>query len=280
MKWFDMTIKINPDLLDSYHGYGLCHFKRGDPESAITYLDLAIEKLNDEEIKNRKMFTKFYFRYLRALCHKQLHNFRESQRDYQSINKTFELQEGLRFSKHIFAMVMVPLEANRKKQLKYVEYFNEILKRYDDENDKLLLAPHYIAFGNTDRNVMHIRENTNPKWLDKKMPEVLKTLMQKYFFKRFKLPRIREMMDKLDLVLMEKKEILFFETDKVYVILSGTIIMKNHEKRSELPETLAKFGEGDILNFLQGKSKIFNSIETWFMAQSRCEIAVFDKAYF
>lgn len=41
--------------------------------------------------------------------------------------------------------------------------------------------------------------------------------------------------------------------------------MKNHERKTELPETLAKFGEGDILNFLND-TETFNSYQTWFLA--------------
>jgi|TARA_B110000285_G_scaffold234286_1_gene310687 hypothetical protein len=43
---------------------------------------------------------------------------------------------------------------------------------------------------------------------------------------------------------------------------------------------LAKFGEGDILNYLQDQSQIFNSIETWFVAQVETEVAIFDYDYF
>lgn len=34
------------------------------------------------------------------------------------------------------------------------------------------------------------------------------------------------------------------------------------------------------MNFMQDDSKIFNSIETWFLAQVETEVAVFDKKYF
>jgi len=47
-----------------------------------------------------------------------------------------------------------------------------------------------------------------------------------------------------------------------------------------LPLTCAKFGEGDVLNFLQEKTALFNSLETWFFAQVESEVAIFDRAYF
>ena len=73
---------------------------------------------------------------------------------------------------------------------------------------------------------------------------------------------------------------MFFKPDKVYVIVSGNILMKNHEQNILLPTTCAKFGEGDVLNFLQDRSKLFNSLETWFFAQVQSEVAVFDREYF
>lgn len=58
------------------------------------------------------------------------------------------------------------------------------------------------------------------------------------------------MIDRLHLQVVGKKELLFFEKKKVYVLVSGSIVLKNHEKDSASPQTLAKFGDGDILNFL------------------------------
>lgn len=44
--------------------------------------------------------------------------------------------------------------------------------------------------------------------------------------------------------------------------------------------TYAKFQCGSIMNFLRDGVDIFNSIETWFLAQVQSEVAVFDKSYF
>lgn len=35
----------------------------------------------------------------------------------------------------------------------------------------------------------------------------------------------------------------------MYVIVTGFILMKNHESNLNLPDTFAKFSEGDILNY-------------------------------
>jgi archaellum component FlaF (FlaF/FlaG flagellin family) len=58
------------------------------------------------------------------------------------------------------------------------------------------------------------------------------------------------MLEVMDIQLVNSNDILFFEPDKVYVLISGNIVMKNHDAKIELPLTCAKFGEGDILNFM------------------------------
>jgi hypothetical protein len=55
------------------------------------------------------------------------------------------------------------------------------------------------------------------------------------FFKRFKSTRIREMMDNMTISLVPRNEVIFFMTDKVYVMISGVILMQNHEKNPILP---------------------------------------------
>ena len=79
---------------------------------------------------------------------------------------------------------------------------------------------------------------------------------------------------------MTRNQLLFFQKDQVYVIVSGSILMKNHESNLMLPQTYAKFSEGDILNYKQDSSEIFNSVETWFFCQVQTEIAVFSRAFF
>lgn len=126
---------------------------------------------------------------------------------------------------NIFGMVMMPLEVNRKKLLKAVETFKSILDRYEEDKERKVLwdfCVHSAPYKDKD--------NKHPKWFDKKLNDVIKVLRTRYFFKRFSLPRIREMIDEIHLEVIGKKEILFFEAKKVYVIVSGSIVMKNHER--------------------------------------------------
>ena len=43
------------------------------------------------------------------------------------------------------------------------------------------------------------------------------------------------MINEMELQLIREKDILFFEEDKVYVLVSGSILMKNHEASVNLP---------------------------------------------
>ena len=58
------------------------------------------------------------------------------------------------------------------------------------------------------------------------------------------------MMDRMSLRVIGAGRLLFFEKDKVYVVVSGSILMQCHQEQSDLARSYAKFGDGDILNFL------------------------------
>ena len=87
-------------------------------------------------------------------------------------------------------------------------------------------------------------------------------------------------MNKMEISVIQDKKLLFPNAQKVYIIVSGSILMQSHKQRYDLPVTFAKFTEGDIINHLQTKCAHYSSIETWFFAQIETEIAVFDKSYF
>ena len=72
-----------------------------------------------------------------------------------------------------------------------------MLDLFEEKRDRRVLSQHYLKL--IDKNVVYIGENTHPKWLDKKMPEIIKTLRSKSFFKRFELPRICEMLEIMDI---------------------------------------------------------------------------------
>lgn len=48
-------------------------------------------------------------------------------------------------------------------------------------------------------------------------------------------------MSALTLKVMKKSTLFFFDKDFVYVIVSGSVLMKNHERNIILPQTYAKF---------------------------------------
>lgn len=216
MQWFDRVIQIDPNMHDAYHGYALCAFKLGQPKLAIEKLDKVIDMIitkkkqqlgedfqaspsfkdDDKDhqtaVKNhqrmletldvyhREDFNKIYFRYLRALCHKALLNYDESQRDYNAINRAFEISEGRNFSKQIFAMIIMPLQVNRKNQLKMIQTFENILERYESDKDRKILAPYYIRFIDQNKYNSSLQNKEvdarNKKWVDKFQTKVLKTL--------------------------------------------------------------------------------------------------------
>jgi hypothetical protein len=81
------------------------------------------------------------------------------------------------------------------------------------------------------------------------MSIVMETIMGLSFFSRFEIKRQREIMEYMSLRLYKANKLLFLEPNKVYVVISGSVLMRSHADTVELPLTTAKFVEGDILNF-------------------------------
>lgn len=120
-KWYKIAMIVDPEKLDAYYGYALCKFKDGDCQQAIDHLSIAIEKLDNRDVKKRSGMHLVYFRYLRSMCYRVSQDFRRSQKDYKDILRAFEIQEGSKYAKNIIAMILMPMETNRKKLLQYVE---------------------------------------------------------------------------------------------------------------------------------------------------------------
>lgn len=136
----------------------------------------------------------FHYRYLRSICHRITGDFEKSRKDYVDIYEAFRINEGKLISKNIFGMIMMPMEKNRKKLLKLVDQFKEIIDRFlDPDEDRKIMRNYYLDF--IDKSEVYVAENKHPKWHDKRIYEALKVFQSLSFFKRFKATRIREMMD-------------------------------------------------------------------------------------
>lgn len=197
-KWYKIAMVVNPDQLDAFFGYALCKFKDGDCEDAIDHLTTAVDKLDGKDVKTRPGMHLVYFRYLRSLCYRVQQDFKRSQKDYRDILRAFEIHEGAKFAKNIFAMILMPMETNRKKLLQYVESFRGILDIYEADQDRRQLSMYYLAY----MKDQFIGDNKNPKWHDKKLPDVIRTLRQRQFFCRLSLKRVVEIVEKMELQLL------------------------------------------------------------------------------
>ena len=162
----------------------------------------------------------------------------------------------------------MPSQRKRKKLLQLVDGFKNILDMFEEKRNRKCLHQYYRPHAHHD----HAHHGARPggpapsKWGDCQAPRLARLLRKRSFFKKFSKARIFEMLEEMDLQLCEAHDLLFFEKDKVYVIVSGNILMKNHDNSIHLPLRCAKFGEGDILNYTQDKIPLFRSLETWFFA--------------
>ena len=69
---------------------------------------------------------------MRSLCYRVLKDFEKSQEDYRSLLAAFALEEGTKFAKYIFAMILMPVETDRKKLQEYVDGFNSVIGLFEE----------------------------------------------------------------------------------------------------------------------------------------------------
>lgn len=167
-----------------------------------------------------------------------LTRFDDSGQDYETIRRAILLTKGKEITKSIFGMLMGPLEKNRKKIIMYVDNFLDVLEKFSEQQDKLLLSNYYLE------TAVNYFGETKPgsKWIPKKINEVLEVLSNLSFFKRFPRNRLREIMEELDLKIIASKKLIFFEPNKVYVVVSGSLQMQGHQANPLSPVTYANFG--------------------------------------
>ena len=86
------------------------------------------------------------------------------------------------------------------------------------------------------------------KWrnFDKDKNIILDLLLERSFFIRFNKNKFSRFLNKIKLRKFKNKDIIFV-VDKVYVILSGDIIIKSHATQIWPAKIIANYQEGDIL---------------------------------
>ena len=78
-------------------------------------------------------------------------------KDYKDILGAFELEEGSKFANYIFAMILMPVETNRKKLLEYVEGFKGVLDLFEGKKNRRILSQYYLDY--IDKNHVYIGDN-------------------------------------------------------------------------------------------------------------------------
>lgn len=99
--------------------------------------------------------------------------------------------------------------------------FVDVLERFSEQQDKLVLSNFYLETANN----YFGETKAGCKWIPKKINEILEIMSNLSFFKRFPKSRLREIMEALELKIVAPKKLIFFERDKVYVVVSGYILM-------------------------------------------------------
>jgi tetratricopeptide (TPR) repeat protein len=196
VKWFEHALLVNPMSDDAHYGIALCCVKDGDADRAHRHIEESLKIVTDT---SELMNDKIHLTYMKALCLKLLKNYRQSEKTYVSLLRSFNREEGHKIAKYIFGMILMPLETNRKKIMQYVEGFQGILEQYEADNVDRRKLIQFSIEGLDEMNRYIAIDNRDKKWLDKDLAQVLRRLRTLSFFSRFSLGRQREIMYKMDL---------------------------------------------------------------------------------
>lgn len=180
--WYEHALVVNPLSDDAHYGIALCCVKDGEPARAQKHIEESLKLVTDAgELMNEKI----HLTYLKALCLKLLKHYRQSERTYVSLLRSFNREEGHKIAKYIFGMILMPLETNRKKIMQYVEGFQGILEQYEADNVDRRKLIQYSIEGLDEMNRYIAIDNRDKKWLDKDLALVLRRLRTLSFFSRF-----------------------------------------------------------------------------------------------
>lgn len=104
-----------------------------------------------------------------------------------------------------------------------MDEFKRIIDKYEAPIDRKKIAMYNMDY--IERREFIMKDNSNPFWIDKKIPLVIESLQGIPFFKRFSYYRLLELINKMKVKLVKAKKLLFIDSNKVYVIVSGSILM-------------------------------------------------------
>jgi len=112
--------------------------------------------------------------------------------------------------------------------LKYVDDFKAMLDHACKPITKQILVYYYKKY-NPDRKYLFEDQHPTSEWLGDSKPEIVKILEKLPFFQKFSRVRLMEMLEIMELKLLQPNEVLFFQRNQVYVVVSGAVLVKNHK---------------------------------------------------
>lgn len=123
LKWFEIGLKIDPNSADSSFGKAVCCIKLGKPQMAL------------EAIENKPREPSFYnsgqFILLEAICNRILGNYERSAKLYEQLQAGMKEKMSDQVVTTTCALILLPLNPNRRQVEYLIENFYEILRLYD-----------------------------------------------------------------------------------------------------------------------------------------------------
>lgn len=294
-----------------YCGIALWKYKQGHFQEWLEIIDTAIhnELQAKPEALSYGILDNPILWYVKIAAWKKLHYYELAEKEYGTLLPYIKKKEGQQLCKYIFGLILLPVERDRKWIINYVEGLYDIMQYFERSPTSFIVYKKFYTLeeGWDKKRTLHASQELHKLSFFKRIqPEVIQEHLPK-----MKIDIVHK--DKLvfcnvdrtsDEVIIDphydlhknyhdhfshksiarqtfhQRHVLSTSKRKVYIVIQGWIVAKDHDEDVLLPKTMAKYIAGDIIGAQRIDGGLSNSKEIFFVALADTEVAIMDEDEF
>eukprot|EP00347_Sterkiella_histriomuscorum_P002417 403368235 len=235
------------------YGLILCFIQIKDYEQAYAQLEILISANDKFQDQNYLNSNKPQYVFIKAVLHRKLCQYEESEIEYKRILKIQEAPQQLENAQN----------TENEKDL-----YNILNKKCLD-----FLQNVKIPSKNTISSGQQIVKYYSPNdgWMIDQFKFIAQQLQKLSFFCRFNAEQLQHFLKYFQVEIYSKDQVVFIEDNFVRIVLDGQLKMLSHQKNVCDPEVISYLHPGDIINYSKidnGQSQYF---QNWIVSSENYE---------
>lgn len=188
--------------------------------------DDPTDELYIDEATKRNDGVSTHIMYVRALCHREVNNFKTALESYAKVmllQNNIGLYEKMIEEENFKALSLKIVDAPGVPGWKICLYSHFRRLNLLRENNRLMMVSlrDYYEWKNG--------------WVHDRVPDIIKDLQLIRFFNRFDRETLYQMMKKTDLRVIKRHELLFLESSQCAIIINGNLNLFSHKNDVAVP---------------------------------------------